>query len=676
MRTHINTTLKLTLTLSLALALSLPATAAVRKLNAPLPAGGYVTGFEVSSDGRFVVYHADQHIHEVYELFSVPAAGGSPVRLNLPLPPGGDVISFQVSQDGSRVVYIADQQTDETFELFSAPIDGPASASIKLNPPLVAGGDVDYFEISADGKRVVYRADQQSDEVNELFSVPIDGPASASIKLNPPLVTGGDVDHFGISPDGSRVVYRADQHINDVFDLFSAPITGPANATVQLNSPLVAGRSVDGFRISPDGSRVVYTSDEVSAGIFELFSVPITGPASSNVRLHRSVTQPRGVDRFQISPDSTRVVYRSNQRTSDALELFSVPITGPDTASVQLSLDLSKNLEVYSFRISPDSSRVVYVADWRADEVYELLSVPINGPASAGVGVDPPLPLGGDVHDFRISPDSRRVVYRADQRFDDKFELVSAPLAGGSLVFLNRPLITGGDVRHHQISPDSRHVIYLADQETDNAIDMFRVPLTGPSDAGVALSPPQVAGREVFDFAFIPGRNWVVYHADQDTDEQNELYVVDDGQPQVRVATASLQVSEAIGSARISVTLSQPTVLTVTLQVAVTAGTASSGADYTPLAGTLSVAPGETSAALEVPIINDDLAEPPESLGITFSNPTNAIFSGANTATLVILDEDTPGPRTPTPMPTPTPTPTPAPTPAGGHKVHLPLVTR
>ena len=91
--------------------------------------------------------------------------------------------------------------------------------ALKLNDTLVASGDVFNFQISPDGSRVVYNADQDTDGDNELYSVPIGG--GTVTKLNSTLVTDGDVlGGFQISPDGSRVVYRADQDTDDVFELY------------------------------------------------------------------------------------------------------------------------------------------------------------------------------------------------------------------------------------------------------------------------------------------------------------------------------------------------------------------------------------------------------------------------------------------------------------------------
>ena len=45
------------------------------------------------------------------------------------------------------------------------------SSPIRINPPLVAGGRVGPFVISPDSKGVIYQAEQDTDEVYEIYSV-------------------------------------------------------------------------------------------------------------------------------------------------------------------------------------------------------------------------------------------------------------------------------------------------------------------------------------------------------------------------------------------------------------------------------------------------------------------------------------------------------------------------
>lgn len=86
------------------------------------------------------------------------------------------------------------------------------------------------------------------------------------------------------------------------------------------------------------------------------------------------------------------------------------------------------------------------------------------------------------------------------------------------------------------------------------------------------------------------------------------------------------------------------------------AGHATAGADYTPVSGTLTFAPGETYKDVQVPILADNLPEPDEDFNITLSNPVNANLCSTPVAVGVILGASLPtGPGTVTPPPPPPP---------------------
>lgn len=521
------------------------------RLDNPEAIAGDVTNYRVSPDGEFGVYIADATDAGVLELHSVQFSSGTVTKLNAPLAPGGDVVRFQIAPDSSRVVYEADQDVRDVVELYSVPIAG--GLPTKLNGELVEGGNIGrpsfrtgfpHFAISQDSTQVVYLADQETDEVFELFGVPLSG--GSSTKLNGALTSGGDVNlGFQVSPDSSRVVYVANQDSANSFELYSAPLSG--GGSTKLNDALASGGNVaaDGFeifevfRISPDSNRVVYLADQETNDVTELFSVPLAGGGSTKVS--GALTDGGDVGRegfftgrgdfgvFRISPDSSRVVYLADQLVDGKFELFSGPILGGEV--VKLNGDLTSFGTVKAgFEVSPDSARVVYRADQESLGVNELYSVPLaggdetrlNGDLVTGGSVDFTAPFLLDEPLFTIAPDSSRVIYLADQETEGVQELFSTPLTGGDSVKLNGELPEGGEVdfRVRGISPSSSTVVYRADQNAVRFPELFSVPIAG--GATTQLTP---AGA-VADFEFLPNGTQVVYRASPDTPGVSELFRV------------------------------------------------------------------------------------------------------------------------------------------------------
>ena len=269
---------------------------------------------KISPDGQYAVYRQDAVIDGAAELWSVPLSGGATVRLSDVLSPG-QFLTFAISPDSSRVVYTVDQDVAGRIELFSVPIAG--GAVTKLNSTLGASRNVLDFHIAPTADRVFYLADLAADNVYQLYSVPISG--GTSVRLNADLPPTGDVEEYLASPDGNTVVYRAGPAGVGGWELWSVPATGPSEAAVKISRTLTSGGAVDAyFQISPNGTRVVYRADATLLQSYNLYSVPIGG--GSSTQLNTGLAASSSVDPgFLISADTSRVVYPGGPKLDPGL---------------------------------------------------------------------------------------------------------------------------------------------------------------------------------------------------------------------------------------------------------------------------------------------------------------------------------------------------------------------
>jgi Tol biopolymer transport system component len=272
-----------------------------------------------------------------------------------------------------------------------------------VGDPFPPFADVDSaFLIAPDGRHVFALVDASLDGSLELWSLPI-FPARGTepIRLSGKAVPGGGLapglaltdeydgvpqPQFALGPDGTRIVYRADQDIDGVYEIYAVPSDGSAPA-VKLNAPLEPGKSVPpfGFRLDPAGVVVVYAAPD-GAGVMRLHAAPsdasappieLGGPFVAGGSLWLSSSD-GAASCFQITRDGATVVYAADQRTDETIELFAVPLDGSSPAHV-LNGALVPGGDVRSFdprrapfALSPDGKRVAYLADQRTDEVFEL----------------------------------------------------------------------------------------------------------------------------------------------------------------------------------------------------------------------------------------------------------------------------------------------------------------
>lgn len=357
--------------------------AAPTPLTASLPANGSVGRFLLSPNGARVVYLADGEADERFDLYSVPIGGGAAVRLHpVPVANGDADATFAVAPDSSRVAFRGDLEVDEVFELYSAPVAGGAPA-VKLNGALASGGDVAAaIAVTPDSSRAVYLADQQTNDRIELWSVPL--PGGGSVKVNGPLVANGNVfQTFRIDPTSTTAVYVADQEADARTELFAAPLAG-GGGSVKLNDPLVAGGDVEiEFLLTPDGARAVYVADQIADGRYELFSAPLGGGGAT--RINHVLPQFSSVQ-FDplVTPDGQTAVYGVRYGSGlGSVDLFSASITGASPTPL-FPAPAQGQWEALRPALAAGGSHAF----------YEFKSDPIQLPATESVLLRAPLPGG------------------------------------------------------------------------------------------------------------------------------------------------------------------------------------------------------------------------------------------------------------------------------------------
>src|SRR5262249_38083966 len=110
----------------------------------------------------------------------------------------------------------------------------------------------------------------------------------------------------------------------------------------------------------------------------------------------------------------------------------------------------------------------------------------------------------------------------------------------------------------------------------------------------------------------------------------------DDPAPAITFSSGAYSIGEAGGTATIGVQLNAPSNQQVTVHYATSDGTATAPGDYGAKNGTLTFSPGQTSKTFTVPIVDDTLDEPNETINLALSNPGNATLGSPAGAILTI----------------------------------------
>lgn len=444
-------------------------TSAPCQLSAGLSPSSGTFAIAVAPDGSRVAF-----VHSAggtATLYSAPAGGGAfPVRLS---PTGAtNIANLAISPDSRRVVYTASMPGSPDRVVFSVPLVGPDSAGVRLINHLPLG----LPAISPDSRKVVMIA-----APDRLRVAPIEGPAGDGARLTAPMVAGASVLEFAISADSRSVVYRADQETDNVVELYRVPLTLtplPDPPTAKLSGPMVSGGNVLGFELSPVTGRLAYHADQEVNEFIELYTVGLSGGGRTKVSALPpgwDVTRPdvsanEHRTGYTIVSDGSRVVYEIERRVGGTLvdkQLLSVPIAGPPTASVRLDDPPEDTLQI-GYQVSSDGAQVVYML-WEQEGVDVWgMSVPVLGPASASVVVTFPSP---DEPVFTLSPDGSRMAWLLG------VEMYSEPIEGGANVRIN-----GNETNVNapiRINASSARAVYSAIGTGLSEPDLWSVPLSG-----------------------------------------------------------------------------------------------------------------------------------------------------------------------------------------------------
>ncbi len=153
----------------------------------------------------------------------------------------------------------------------------------------------------------------------------------------------------------------------------------------------------------------------------------------------------------------------------------------------------------------------------------------------------------------------------------------------------------------------------LNDNLFENANETFTLTLSSPT--GAVLTAPSTATITISDNEFTP---FLAISSNPRTTEG------DSGSKNLAV----------------NVTLSNPTVQTVTVDFVTANGTATAGTDYVATSGTLTIPAGSASATINVPITGDTTVEPNETFSVTLSNAANVSFIASSSTTATIDNDD------------------------------------
>ncbi|MEJ7604049.1 MAG: hypothetical protein WKG01_39580 [Kofleriaceae bacterium] len=324
-----------------------------------------------------------------------------------------DITAVVLSPDGSKVAFTRDSLVNNGYDLWLAPTTAAAvPVMVSARTGLDDSQDVflTSFTWSADSKYLGFAGDTGTSGKNQPFVVDTTLPVPVGVAFLPV----GDITGTGTGVNGA-VVFDAQNNVyfraavtGPDFELFTAPAADPTPAArVKITLP---GRTdatvpdVDYFGITPDGTKLVYSADAPVADAYNLYVATTAAPnTSTKITDQTTPGTVSGENRAQLwfSPDNTKVAVVGTWMAAAFDEPFVVHLDG--SATRRLATIACSNCDVNILQWDPDGTTIWAMGDIRVGndtEVYKLDSTMADQVPT--LAVDPP--DGGDVFNMFVRP--------------------------------------------------------------------------------------------------------------------------------------------------------------------------------------------------------------------------------------------------------------------------------
>jgi eukaryotic-like serine/threonine-protein kinase len=291
-----------------------------------------------SPDGLALVYATQnielnpQNTQGTSELWTIDLSSSAPRRLNT-----GDAAMASWSPHGHRIAYMKRLGDTRQRDIWTT------SATTDESSPVTTDGANDWSPVWSPDGRFVYFASDRGGSMN-LWRIAIDERTGKTIGGPEAVTTPAPfVAHLTMSGDGSRIAYSSVQLTRNIQKLVLDPATGTPTAEptwITTGSRLWANPDP-----SPDGKWVAFYSSQPEENIY------VSRAEGGNLR--QVTSDPAVIDRVpRWSPDGAWIAYFSNRRNAH-YQLWKIR---PDGSDLQQLTDASDDVRYPVW--APDGSRM------------------------------------------------------------------------------------------------------------------------------------------------------------------------------------------------------------------------------------------------------------------------------------------------------------------------------
>jgi len=490
-------------------------------------------------------------IASVALLSGILSCGSSSSSPEEPEPPFAQKLSnFLITTKG---VFFAVEVDSGRYELFC--VDPFSAERHEISDEFSATRGLKRMAISPDTSRVAYRADKDFDGVDELYVNSLSGDAEVQVvselpTTTPTGLTSGSSQlvsriNWQWSPDSTRIIYHSDFDNDGVFEIQSVLADGTGHAVVSGDiSTQCSDESC--WKVSPDGAYITFLSktDNQNGAVGQ--NIYVANLEGENLtRLNQQLTNDSRIQTWLWNNDSNLVYYIS-QNVGTPSALYSVT---PDAITRTLISQSGTSHGIYEFAFTAASNLIVFREDTNVADLPSLFIIGEDGLNRTEL-VDRFTVSNPEVTSWEWSPAAQRIAYVADQETEGTFELFTVETDGEWHRKLNNNLLPSGGLQSNwQWSDNGASIVYFADIETRDPFDeLFVSDDDGSNIENVGLQLQADAAISLADMAWVADNSRVIYQVENNNQEIQAIYSVLSNGTNPQLLTGTLEAGDFIYS--------------------------------------------------------------------------------------------------------------------------------
>ncbi|MCB0422780.1 MAG: hypothetical protein KDD61_17400 [Bdellovibrionales bacterium] len=456
----------------------------------------------ICSNTKKIYFMGELETVGVVELFESDFNGDNLRKINSPLVTGGNVYNAQLTPDCQGLFYIADQVIDNVNDVFSVDLNGGSP----INLTNLTSGTLNFMDYSPTLNKMAVVGNNDGTFKSELFTVTFGVTSSLSIVSDTLAADFPGITEARFLADDTTIMFSGTQFSASEKHVHTQSLTAPAGISQISNNGTGAWTFLMPQEIGSSGN-IVYGS--LPSGSCKLYGGLAETAGSVNLLSTNINFESTFCNDFVGLSDGSQVFYPASNSSASTKAIYMSSTSAQGSTMITPSYPSASTL-FSKLKLSSDESTIYFTARLPSVTGIQLYKVDI------ATGVVTVLSLVEDVRpDFQLSPDESKIIFKSNAPSTYDLYVTNTDGTGTPL-----KLSPTNDVTNFSVLTSK--VIFMMKANPGDPYELYSIDFDGNNMK--KISRTVVAGGNVLTFSVSQDEQSIFYGGDLEVDGRYEIY--------------------------------------------------------------------------------------------------------------------------------------------------------